>query len=156
MNQTPNQNENGKNERKPPPLFKLIAAVLPVVVAWWIWKPLGAYCAILTVGFCGARFIWTLSLFLNAGKCSVVGFLWGLIMAGVVFVLASATVNSWWAKAFLGIWGWLALYYVACPTRTWTAKMMAGDIKLQFVAGLGMWSYILGLGIIWLVVWLHH
>lgn len=156
MNQIPSQYENGIRKRQPSLVFKFLAAVLPVVVAWWIWKPLGAYCAILTVGFYGARFIWTLSLLFGAGKISMIGCLWGIIMAGVVFLFASAAMNSRWAKAFLEIWGWACLYYIACPRPAWRTHIMAGDNKLQCTAGLAMIFYLFASGIIWFTVWLHR
>jgi hypothetical protein len=157
MNQTPNQHENGTNERKPPPLFKLIVVVLFMAVAWWIWKPLGAYYTILTIGGYGARFVWKSCLFWSFSGCIMGGCMFGLGMAGVVSLSASVTVNSWWAKALFELWGFFAVGYIGFPTRSSDIYLIPNkEDKLHLIVGCGIISYLLASGLIWFVVWLHH
>ena len=134
------------------PVLKFFVVSLLAAFTWWLWKPLGAYYTILTVGGYGAWFIRKQCLFWSLSCCVVVSWLWGPIMATIVFVTSLVAVSHWWARALLALWGLLAVSYLRQDSHS---TILVRD-KLHSMACLAIVYYILTLGTIWFIVWSRH
>lgn len=89
------------------------------LLAWWIWRPLGAFLAILSIGQIkaplqkrtfGRSNLATFALSLLSGALMAI-FVW--------FLYTSAAVDATWARVFFCFWGFFAVVYIDIGINGW-------------------------------------
>ena len=140
-----------------PQLRLKIASLLVLTVASWVlWKPLGAWLAITSVGYLrqplqrGAPF-WSQPAVVPLGLLLGVGY------AIFVGVLAHLAVQSLWARLLLGLWGFLAIGYFGYGISPYHYLRQPGEEKAADAAFIAQLSYlaVAGLTLAWRLAQQH-
>jgi hypothetical protein len=91
--------------------YHFMAALLVVVTAWWLWRPLAVAVAILMTGKCRA-FVVNNAAFWRTSAILMVGIAWGATMAIGISIASDAATRSVLVRILLQVEGFFAVGYV--------------------------------------------